>query len=232
MLMARSSLFKHQHRIRRWRAGAGHSIKTLHAAEQERPDVAAARAEWRARQPDLDAERLVFIDETWAKTNMVRERGRCRRGQRLLGRVPFGKWRTTTFVAALRCDRLCAPMVLSTPIDGLWFRAYVEQVLVPELKPGDIVVMDNLGSHKSPKIKAAIEAVGASLRYLPAYSPDLNPIEMAFSKLKSGLRKAAERSVNPLWDRIGKLVDDFTPSDCANFFKAAGYLVQPEVTPL
>ncbi len=174
----------------------------------------------------------MFIDETWAKTNMVRERGRCRRGQRLLGRVPFGKWRTTTFLAALRCDRITAPMVLNGPIDGLWFRAYVEQVLVPELKPGDIVVMDNLGSHKSPSIRAAIEAAGASLRYLPPYSPDLNPIEMAFSKLKAGLRKAAERSVDPLWDRIGKLLDDFSPSDCTGYFNAAGYVVQPQPTPL
>jgi len=165
----------------------------------------------------------VFLDETWAKTNMVRERGRCLRGQRLLGKVPFGRWRTTTFVAALRCDRITAPMVLSRPINGAWFRAYVEQVLAPELKPGDIVVMDNLGSHKSPKIRAAIEARGASLRYLPAYSPDLNPIEMAFSKLKAGLRKAAVRSVDPLWNRIGQLLEDYTPQECANYFKAAGY---------
>jgi transposase len=165
----------------------------------------------------------VFIDETWAKTNMVRERGRCARGQRLLGKVPFGRWRTTTFVAALRCDRLCAPMVLDGPINGLWFRAYVEDVLTPELKPGDIVVMDNLGSHKSPSITKAIEARGATLLYLPPYSPDLNPIEMGFSKLKSGLRKAAERSVDGLWNRIGLLVDDFTPTECANYFKETGY---------
>jgi len=150
----------------------------------------------------------------------------------VLAQVPFGKWRTTTVVAALRCDQLCAPMVLSRPIDGLWFQAYVEQVLVPELRRGDIVVMDNLGSHKSPKIRAAIEAAGASLRYLPAYSPDLNPIEMAFSKLKAGLRKAAERAVEPLWSRIGTLLDDITPSDCASYFKAAGYAVQPQPTPL
>jgi transposase len=165
----------------------------------------------------------VFLDETWAKTNMVRERGRCLRGQRLLGKVPFGRWRTTTLVAALRCDRITAPMVLNGPINGAWFRAYVEQVLAPELKAGDIVVMDNLGSHKSPRVRAAIEAKGASLRYLPAYSPDLNPIEMAFSKLKAGLRKAAVRSVDPLWNRIGQLLDDYTPQQCANYFNAAGY---------
>ena len=167
--------------------------------------------------------RLVFLDETWAKTNMTRQRGRCPRGQRLLAKVPFGRWRTTTVVAALRCDQIIAPMVLDRPIDGLWFLAYVEQVLVPELRPGDIVVMDNLGSHKSPKIEAAIQAAGAHLRYLPAYSPDLNPIEMAFSKLKAGLRKAAERAVEPLWARIGQLLDDFSPDECSNFFKAAGY---------
>jgi len=165
----------------------------------------------------------VFIDETWAKTNMTRQRGRCPRGERLLGKVPFGRWRTTTLVCALRCDQIIAPMVLDRPINGVWFLAYVEQVLVPELREGDIVVMDNLGSHKSPKIEAAIQAAGASLRYLPAYSPDLNPIEMAFSKLKAGLRKAAKRSVDPLWTCIGQLLDDFRPQECANFFKAAGY---------
>ncbi|OIQ68052.1 hypothetical protein GALL_503590 [mine drainage metagenome] len=165
----------------------------------------------------------MFIDETWAKTNMARLYGRCARGQRLLGRVPFGKWSTTTFLAALRHDQITAPMVLDRPINGLWFLTYVEEVLAPTLEPGDIVVIDNLGSHKSPRIKAAIEAQGASLRYLPPYSPDLNPIEMAFSKLKSGLRKAAERSVDPLWNRIGSLLDDFTPEECANYFKAAGY---------
>jgi len=185
--------------------------------------VAEARQAWRAEQPSLDPPRLVFIDETWAKTNMTRARGRCARGVRLLGKVPFGRWRTTTFVAALRCDGLFAPMVLNGPIDGPWFQAYVEQVLVPELRPGDIVIMDNLGSHKSPRIGAAIEAAGATLRYLPAYSPDLNPIEMAFSKLKAGLRKAAERNVDALWNRIGKLLADVTPSDCASYFREAGY---------
>ena len=163
---------------------------------------------------------------------MARLRGRCRRGQRLIGKVPHGRWQTTTFLAALRLDGMTAPMVLDGPIDGEWFLAYVEQVLCPTLRTGDIVIIDNLGSHKSPKIKAAIEAAGASLRYLPAYSPDLNPIEMAFSKLKSGLRKAAERDVDPLWDRIGKLLEDFSPSDCSSYFRAAGYAVQPQPTPL
>lgn len=185
--------------------------------------MAAAREAWRAEQPDLEAARLVFIDETWAKTNMARQRGRCLRGCRLLAKVPFGRWRTTTFVAALRYDGIVAPMVLDGPIDGDWFRAYVQQILAPELRAGDIVVMDNLGSHKSPAIREAIEAKGATLRFLPPYSPDLNPIEMAFSKLKAGLRKATERNVDALWNRIGKLLDDFTPKDCANYFKKAGY---------
>jgi transposase len=182
-----------------------------------------ARALWRERQPDLDPDRLVFIDETWAKDNMTRLYGRAPRGRRLLGKVPLARWATTTFVAALRCDGLTAPMVLDGPINGDWFRAYVEQVLAPTLKPGDIVVIDNLGSHKSPRIRQAIEAKDASLLYLPAYSPDLNPIEMAFSKLKAHLRKAAERSVDALWDRIGLILDEFSPTECANFFKAAGY---------
>jgi transposase len=165
----------------------------------------------------------VFIDETWAKDNMARLHGRCPRGQRLLGKVPLARWTTTTFVAALRHDRLTAPMVLDRPINGAWFEAYVEQVLVPTLKRGDIVVIDNLGSHKSDAVRHAIEGAGAILRLLPPYSPDLNPIEMAFSKLKAHLRKAAERSVQALWNRIGQLIEDFTPTECANFFKAAGY---------
>jgi transposase len=168
-------------------------------------------------------ERLVFIDETWAKDNMTRLYGRCRRGQRLIDKVPLARWETTTFVAALRHDRLTAPMVLNKPINGEWFLAYVEQVLVPTLKPGDIVAMDHLGSHRGDKVRQFIEACGAKLVFLPKYSPDLNPIEMAFAKLKSGLRKAAERSTEALWSRIGQLCDDVTPQECANYFKAAGY---------
>ena len=176
-----------------------------------------------AQQPALDPARLVFIDETWAKDNMVRLRGRCRRGQRLMDKVPLARWETTTFLAALRQDGLAAPMVLKGPINGAWFLAYVEQVLAPTLRAGDIVIIDNLGSHRSPKVRQAIEAKGATLLYLPKYSPDLNPIEMAFSKLKAGLRKAAERSTQAIWDRIGQLLDDFSPQECANYFKAAGY---------
>jgi len=171
----------------------------------------------------LTPERLVFIDETGAATNMVRRYGRCPRGQRLVTSVPWGHWKTTTFLAALRVDQITAPCVFDGPIDGASFRAYVEQCLVPTLRPGDIVVMDNLASHKVAGIKQAIEAAGAELRYLPAYSPDLNPIEQAFSKLKAHLRKAQERSIDALWQRIGKLLDLFQPSQCANFFVNAGY---------
>lgn len=155
---------------------------------------------------------------------MARLYGRCRRGQRLVGKIPMARWTTTTFIAALRHDRITAPMVLDGPIDGAWFLAYVQQVLAPTLRSGDIVVLDNLGSHRSDQIRQVIEAHGASLLYLPKYSPDLNPIENAFSKLKAGLRKAAERSTDALWHRIGSLLHNFTPSECANYFKAAGYV--------
>ena len=165
----------------------------------------------------------MFIDETWAKDNMTRLSGRCQRGQRLIGKVPLARWHTTTFVAALRLNRLTAPMVLEGPIDGAWFLAYVEQVLCPTLTPGDIIILDNLGSHLGDKIHRAIEAHGATLLYLPKYSPDLNPIENAFAKLKAALRKAAERSTDALWSRIGEIINTYTPRECANYFRAAGY---------
>ena len=167
--------------------------------------------------------RLVFIDETWAKTNMTRTHGRCARGQRLVAKALFGKWRTLTFLAALRCDGLTAPCVIDGPINGASFRAYVEQALVPVLSPGDIVVMDNLGSHKSRAVRAAIRAAKAKLFFLPAYSPDLNTIEQAFAKMKTLLRKAAARTIDGLWAAIGRLVDLFTPDECRNYFAAAGY---------
>ena len=197
--------------------------KSAHAAEQDRPDVLMRRQDWFETQPDLDPERLVFIDETWASINMARRHGRCRRGQRLRSAVPHGHWKTTTFIAGLRLTGIVAPMVLDGPINGRSFLTYVERVLVPDLRPGDIVVMDNLGSHKGPGVQAAIEAAGASLRFLPPYSPDFNPIEMAFSKLKAHLRRAAERTRDGLWNRIGKLIDQVAPVECANFFTAAGY---------
>ena len=150
--------------------------KSLHAAEQQRPDVAAAREVWRERQPSLDPDRLVFIDETWATTNMTRRYGRAPRGQRLVAPVPHGHWKTSTFVAGLRTNGLTAPLVVDGTMNGDIFRSYVEQVLAPTLGPGDIVILDNLGSHKVAGVREAIEARGASLVYLPPYSPDLNPI--------------------------------------------------------
>jgi len=154
---------------------------------------------------------------------MARAYGRALRGQRLRSGLPHGHWKTTTFVAGLTRRGLIAPMVLDGPINGRAFQAYVDQVLVPELRPGDIVVMDNLGSHKGAGVRDAIEAAGARLFYLPPYSPDFNPIENAFAKLKALLRGAAERSVDALWHRIGEFIERFTPSECANYFAAAGY---------
>ena len=181
------------------------------------------RAEWREAQRDFDPDRLVFIDETWASTAMARIRGRAPRGERLRMAIPHGHWKTTTFVAGLRNSGVVAPMVLDGPINGAVFQAYVDQVLVPDLRPGDIVVMDNLGSHKGAGIRAAIEAAGASLLYLPPYSPDLNPIENAFAKLKAMLRKTAERTIEGLWSSIGRLIDAFNLTECSNFFRNAGY---------
>ena len=198
----------------------------MRAAEQDRPDVAAARAEWTQKQAKLDAEHLVFIDETGTSTNMARLRGRAPRGERLVSKVPHGHWKTTTFVAGLRSTALTAPCVIDGPMNGSAFLAYIEQILAPSLKSGDIVVMDNLSAHKVPGVRDAIEAAGARLFYLPPYSPDLNPIEQLFAKLKARLRKAAERSVEGLWTRIGDLLDAFEPPECANYFRNAGYAPQ------
>jgi transposase len=154
---------------------------------------------------------------------MARLRGRARKGERLRAGIPHGHWKTTTFVAGLRLDGITAPMVLDGPINRDAFQAYVDQVLVPELTPGDVVVMDNLSSHKGPAVRRAIEAAGANLLYLPPYSPDFNPIENAFAKLKALLRKAALRTMGALWDKIGTILNLFTPAECANYFKAAGY---------
>ena len=165
----------------------------------------------------------MFVDETWASTKMARTHGRSLRGERLRAAIPHAHWKTTTFIAGLRTTGMVAPMVLDGPINGAAFQAYVEQVLAPELKPGDIVIMDNLGSHKGPGVHTTIEAAGAKLLYLPPYSPDFNPIENAFAKLKSLLRKAAARTVEALWTAIGTAVATFTPQECANYFAAAGY---------
>jgi transposase len=165
----------------------------------------------------------VFIDETWATTNMTRRHGRARRGQRLVAAVPHGHWKTTTFLAALRHDRITAPCVFDGAINGERFRAWVEQALAPTLCPGDLVIMDNLGAHKVQGVRAAIEARGARLLHLPPYSPDLNPIEQVFAKLKALLRTAATRTVDALWHAIGQALDAFTPTECAHYLAHAGY---------
>src|SRR6266536_1656660 len=204
--------------------GVGSALKKIvHASEQERVDVAEARQRWKEDQPALDPARLVFIDETGTSTNMARRRGRCRRGERLVGRVPHGHWKITTFVAGLRCNAVTAPFVIDRPMNGLIFRAYLEHCLIPTLTPGDIVIMDNLPAHKVAGVRETIEAVGARLVYLPPYSPDFNPIEQFFAKLKALLRKAAERSVDALWDRIGQPLDAFSPEECGNYLRHAGY---------
>ena len=177
----------------------------------------------KAEQTSLKARRLVFIDETSVTTKMVRQYGRAPRGERLVANVPHGHWKTLTLVAALRIDGVTAPYVIDGAMDGPTFIAYVCQVLVPTLQKRDIVFMDNLRTHKVDGVREAIEAAGATVRYLPAYSPDLNPIEMAFSKLKAALRKGAARTVKALWKLIGKLVKAFAPGECANYFRHAGY---------
>jgi transposase len=198
--------------------------KTVHAAEQERADVAAARQHWKGElQPQLDPQKLVFIDETGTSTNMARQRGRGPRGARLIGRVPHGHWKVTTFVAGLRSDALTAPFVIDQPMNGAIFRAYVERCLVPTLAPGDTVVMDNLAAHKVSGVREAIAAAGARVLYLPPYSPDLNPIEQLFAKLKTLLRKAAERTIPALWAAIGHLLDKFPADECSRYLAHAGY---------
>jgi transposase len=199
------------------------SKKTLHAAEQDRPDVAKARELWKTGQSALDPARLVFIDETGANTKMTRAHGRCARGRRLVCKVPWGHWKTTTFVCGLRREGLVAPWALDGAMNGDAFLVYVRQVLAPTLSRGDIVVMDNLGSHKVDGVLQAIEAKGAKLLYLPPYSPDLNPIELAFAKLKGLLRKAAVRTVDDLWRKLGELLEAFTPQECRNYLSYDGY---------
>lgn len=183
--------------------------------------------EWRAQQPTLTPSKLAFIDETAVKTGMTRRYGRAKSGHRLVAAAPHGHWKTTTFVGALRCDGLTAPLVIDGAINGELFLAYVEQVLVPTLKPGDVVIMDNLRVHKMAGVREAIEAAGAKLLFIPPYSPDLNPIELAFSKLKALLRAKAIRTVDALWKALGDLCDKFGPSECANYFRHDGYFQSP-----
>jgi transposase len=178
---------------------------------------------WFEGQLDLDPERLVFIDETGASTNMARLHGRAPRGQRLRAALPHGHWKTTTFVGALRLSGMTAPMVLDGPMTGEWFLAYARQVLAPTLRPGDVVILDNLPAHKGTAVREAVEATGARLLFLPPYSPDFNPIENAFAKLKTLLRKAAARTIDDLWHVIGQCLDAFTPDECVNYFANCGY---------
>lgn len=165
----------------------------------------------------------MFIDETWTKTNMTRLYGRAPRHQRLVEAMPHGHWKTSTFIGALRCDGISAAGVVDGAINGELFLAWVEQVLVPTLRTGDVVIMDNLGSHKIKGVRAAIEAAGAQLLFIPPYSPDLNPIEMAFAKLKAILRAKKLRTIEALWKALGNLADCFTAEECSNFFRHAGY---------
>lgn len=186
--------------------------------------MAECRHAWRVRQCGLNPSKLVFLDETWAKTNMTRSRGRAPRGQRVVAYVPHGHWKTTTFLAALRRSGLTAPLVVDGAINGEIFLAYIRQHLAPTLKRNDIVVMDNLSSHKIDGVREAIEARGAKLLYLPPYSPDFNPIEQVFAKLKALLRKYEERTMDGLWNRLGTVLDHFSKTECANYFRHCGYL--------
>ena len=185
--------------------------------------MARRRRQWTAYQDRIDPARLVFIDETWTKTNMAPLRGWSPRGQRLMAKVPHGRWTTMTFLAALRHDRVDAPWLIDGPINGESFRLYIDKVLIPTLRPGEIVIMDNLGSHKSSAVRHALRSVGAKLFFLPKYSPDLNPIEMLFSKLKHSLRKAAKRTEQAVYEAFSDILPTVSSIECANYFVKAGY---------
>lgn len=191
--------------------------------EQSRPDIAFKRARWIAHQCKIGRRRLVFIDETWIKTDITPLRGWGLRGRRLDARVLHGHRKALTFVAALRHDRVDAPWVIDGPINGDLFTAYVERVLVPTLAPGEIVVLDNLGSHKGHRVRRAIRRAGAHLLFLPPYSPDLNPIEQLFAKLKHLMRAAERRTVETTWCKVGALLDLVSPTECANYLANSGY---------
>ncbi|NJM81111.1 MAG: IS630 family transposase [Tabrizicola sp.] len=217
----------HRGSVGKWlhRLGLSHE-KTLLASEQLRPDVAERRRAWiEERQPVFAnmLERLVFIDETSLKTNLVKTTGWALVGQRLIDHAPFGHWNTQTFIAGLGHDGLIAPWVLDGAMNSVSFETYVEKELAPALKPGQVVVADNLSSHKSPRVVELLAAKGCTITFLPPYSPDLNPIEMAFSKLKTLIRKAAARTYQALWKQVGRVCDLFTSQECSNYFRAAGY---------
>ena len=206
-------------------ASASRLKKTVHADEQRRPDVAADRRRWQDTQPLHDAGAYIFIDESGVTTDLLRRYGRSPRGVRLRDYTPYGHWQTHTVVAGLRIDGLVAPAVFDGPIDNPTFLAYVEQVLVPTLRPGDVVVLDNLTMHKQPEVQAAIERVGAWIRFLPPYSPDFNPIEQAFAKLKAFLRAARPRSFDQVVKLVAIALDLFSPAECLNFVRHCGYRV-------
>jgi transposase len=193
------------------------------AQEQERPKTARFRARWKEHQHKIDPRRLVFVDETWIKTNMTRMRGWSKRGSPLQAKVPYGSWQTLTFMAGLRLDRIDAPWVLDGPINRESFDSWVETQLLPLLKPGDIVVLDNLSSHKSKRARKALKAAGAHLFFLPPYSPDLNPIEQVFAKFKTLIRKTEARTVDELWKAAGRALKAFTSEECCNYLRNSGY---------
>lgn len=194
----------------------------MHASEQNRPDVAERRQAWQRAQKSLDG-RLIFLDETWTTTAMTRRYAWADVGARAIGHAPNGHWKTTTFLAGLTCEGMIAPFVLDGPINAECFVAYVEQILVPALREGDTVILDNLSSHKNEKAAQLIASAGARLLFLPPYSPDLNPIEMAFAKFKEKLRQAQARTVDALWELIGQTWNLFTPQQCANYIRHCGY---------
>jgi transposase len=195
----------------------------IHASEQERPDVQQARQAWPQSLGARDAQRLIFLDETWFSTARGRLYGYAPRGQRLHATLPYGHWKTTTFLAGLTTDGLVAPLVLDGPLTSEAFAAYIEQVLAAETRPGDLVILDNLSSHKTARGQAAFAGCQIAYQYLPPYSPDFNPIENAFSKLKRLVRTAAERTVEGLWSVLGRLLDHFRPNECRSYFTHCGY---------
>ena len=195
----------------------------MRPSEHDRPDVAAARGAWHAGAPTWDPTRLVFLDETGITTNLLRRYGRATRGIRVHDHTPGARWQTSTFLAALRVTGLTAPGVFDGAIDGTSFLAYIDQILVPTLRPGDIVIADNLSVHKTAGVRRAIERADATLWYLPPYSPDLNPIELCFAKLKAIVRAARCRSIDTLWPLLGECLQRFSPAECRNYFRHCGY---------
>ncbi|MGH9808509.1 MAG: IS630 family transposase [Terriglobia bacterium] len=223
-VLAAAGLRVHPASVSRFLKHEGKSFKkTLFGSEQRRQEVTRRREQWRRYQRRIDSRRLVFIDETWVKTNMAPLRGWGDRGVRLIAHTPAGHWKTMTFLAALRHDRVDAPWVINGPINGEIFRAYVRTQLLQTLKPGDIVIIDNLGSHKSGEVRKMIRAVGARLFFLPPYSPDLNPIEKLFSKFKHHMRAAMARSVGAVHDAVATALDTVTSAECSNYLLSSGY---------